>query len=204
MKFDTEVEAYVAGFMAARSRLSDPLTLSLPAAFEPSVRIIIKELEESRDIRTYFGKSYDKVHVKFTEIPNEWLTEVPDPQEIPFNFWLAYVRGAFESNGCFTVSNKVVKDKTYSYDRIQFYFREGEEWIADFVRDSWHKWLGELGMTGGKDIAVSFIPSGQGNRSKDTFSFTVSGKREEVITEYMYHKASVSLLREDFKPNGVG
>lgn len=208
MKFSSEVEAYTAGFLAARARLQNPLQISVPHKFEPSLRRIIKELEDLHGIKSYFGVSSNgselkKAHILITSVPEEWLTQTPNPEEIPYNFWLAYVRGAFESNGCYTVSNKKVKDKVYSYDRIQFYFREGEEWIADFVRESWHQWLGSLGMSAGKELAVSLIPANE-SRTKNTFSFTVSGKKEQVISEYMYHKASVTLLREDLELSGTG
>lgn len=196
MQFSSEIEAYAAGFIAARARLSDPLTIIVPIEFKDSLKRISEGIK-AMGFKTYYGLSKDKAHLKIADTPEDWLSSTPNPEDISFNHWLAYVRGAFESNGCFTVSNKHVKGKTYSYRRIQFYFREGEEWIADFVRDSWHQWLGSLGMAEGKDLAISEIPAGQGNRTKNTFSFTVSGKKEEVITGYMYHKASVSLLRED-------
>lgn len=206
MEFSSEVQAYTAGFMAARSRLSNPLQVSVPDNFEQSLRIIMKEVE-SLGFKCYFGLSEHKAHLLMSEVPKEWLTETPDVELISFKMWVAYVRGAFESNGCYTTSNKTVKNKTYSYPRIQFYFREGEEWIADFVKESWHKWLGELGMSEGKTLAVSLIPANE-SRTKNTFSFTVSGKKEQVISEYMYHKATITLLREDlaeeFAQNGSG
>lgn len=206
MEFSSEVQAYTAGFMAARSRLTNPLQVSVPDNFEHSLRVIMQEME-SMGFKCYFGTSEHKAHLLMSEVPEEWLTKTPDPSEISFNMWLAYVRGAFESNGCYTTSNKKVKDKIYTYPRIQFYFREGEEWIADFVRHSWHRWLGDLGMSEGKEIAISLIPANE-SRTKNTFSFTVSGKKEQVISEYMYHKATITLLREDlaevFAKNGSG
>lgn len=201
MEFSSETEAFLAGFTAARARLTNPRSISVPFEFGENLKNIATEVARLHGMKYYYGEQEGKAYVEFTSLPEAWLTEVPDPQSIEFNHWLAYVRGAFEANGCFTVSNKKTNGKTYSYRRIQFYYREGEERIANFVLDSWHGWLGDLGMQEGKSITVSFIPAGQGNRTKNTYSFTLSGKKEQVITNYMYHKASVTLVREDLLSN---
>lgn len=196
MDFSSEVEAYVAGYIAAKSRLKDPLVLSADASFEP----IILEIQESlKDlgIQSVYGQKGDRVTLKLATAPTEWRTEVPNGGLNDERLAFAYIRGAFEANGCFTTSTKHVNGQTYRYERIQFYYREGEEWIADFVRSQWLQWLGDLGMNRGKEMAITLIPKGQSNRQKDTYQFAVSGKRKEIVQKFMYWNAKISLERLD-------
>lgn len=196
MRLDSEVEAFVAGHIAARSRLKEPLILSANLEFEPvllGLQISLADL----GIQSVYGIKGERASLKLASSPAEWRYEVPREDDIDERLVFAYCRGAFEANGCFTTSTKRVNDQVYKYERIQFYYREGEEWIADFVRAQWLKWLGDLGLNRGKEMAITLIPRGQSNRQKDTYQFAVSGKRKEIVQKFMYWNAKISLERMD-------
>lgn len=197
MDFQSETEAYVAGYIAAKSRLKDPLILSAPLEFQPVILEIQDYLKENLEIQSVYGVRDERATLKLATAPIEWRQNVPNGDLSDDRLLFAYIRGAFEANGCFTTSTKNVKDKTYRYERIQFYYREGEEWIANFVRDQWLQWLGDLGMNRGKEMAITLIPRGQSNRQKDTYQFAVSGKRKEIVQKFMYWNATISLERMD-------
>lgn len=198
MTITSEAEAYTAGYLAAKSRLSDSTTLSADEKFLSVLSDLKAKLKE-KGVESVLGNKGGKVSLRLAKIPTGWSEGIPDMDE---RMQFAFIRGAFEANGCFTTSTKREGDKTYVYERIQYYYREGEEELASFIRDCWLQWLGNLGMNQGRKMATTLIPKGQSNRTKDTYQFAVSGKRKDIVENYMYFKATISLERIDLIDGG--